>query len=141
MNFALFKIEWRNRSDALEPSATIAFEDAAISLAEKLLTLDDENLRGLQAVGAKKMILLVGDKDNLPWANGAVYLGRDSQIPACLLPTTIEPKLPPDLFGRIIETSFKRFAPFAVLPGKIIPFGRAKNLSRAVLEMWLALNR
>lgn len=141
MNSSPLKIEWRNRSDVLEPSAIIAFDDAAISLAEKLLFLEDESLQALQGVGAKKMILLAGSGEVLPWVNGAVYLGKDSQIPACLLPTTLEPELPSDLFARVIETGFRALAPFAVLPGKIIPFGKAKNLSRVILKAWLAENK
>jgi hypothetical protein len=141
MKSALLKIEWQNRTDTLDPSSVIAFAAAAITLAEKLLLVGDESLQALKGVGAKEMILLAGSSDDLPWVNGAVYLGKDPQMPGFLLPTTLEPKLPADLFGRVMETKFKSFAPFAVLPGKVVPFGKAKNLSRGVLETWLAENR
>lgn len=141
MTGAPIKIEWQNRNAALEPRALIAFNNAAISLAEKLLTFDDELLRSFQAVGGKQMILLAGTSENLPWTNGTIYLGRDARMPAALLPTTLEPNIPLELFELALKARFERLAPFAVLPGKIVPFGAAKTLSRVTLEIWLAGNR
>lgn len=141
MTAAPIKIEWQNRNIVLEPCALIAFDIAAISLAEKLLTFDDERLQSFQAVGGKQMILLAGTSENLPWTDGTIYLGRDARMPAALLPTTLEPNIPLELFDRALKTKFERLAPFAVLPEKIISFRTAKTLSRVTLEIWLAGNR
>lgn len=141
MNSGLLKIHWQNRPDALSPCGVVTFDGAAISLAEKLLSLEDEKLHFLQGISGKQMILLTGESENLPWTNGAIYLGRDAQIPSVLLPTTLKPNCPLDLFERALNEKFNRFTPFAVLPEKIIPFGAAKPVSRAVLENWLSENR
>jgi hypothetical protein len=141
MNSSLLKIHWQNRPDALSPCAVVAFDGAAISLAEKLLSFEDEKLHFLQGISAEQMILLTGESENLPWTNGAIYLGRDAQMPSLLLPTTLKPSCPLDLFERALNEKFRSLSPFAVLPEKIIPFGAAKPLSRPVLENWLSENR
>lgn len=141
MTAAPIKIGWRNRHIPLEPCALIAFDKAATALAEKLLTFDDERLQKFQAVGGERTILLVGTSENLPWTDGAIYLGRDAEMPAALLPTTVEPNISLELFDRALKAKFEPLAPFAVLPGKIVSFRAAKTLSRAALEIWLAANR
>lgn len=141
MNSGTLKIHWQNRTDALAPCALVAFDEASISLAKKLLTLEDETLTSLEGVGAKRMILLIGDGNNLPWTDGAIYLGRDRQIPSKLIPTTIKPAIPLDLFEKVLNEKFKGLSPFAVLPEKIIPYGGAKRLSRSVLKNWLIENQ
>ena len=141
MNSFLLNIDWQNRSDALLPCAMIVFDEAAAVLAKKLLLLEDEKLHALQGVGAKGMILLTGESQQLPWTNGAVYLGRDAQMPSVLMPTTLKPNIPLDLFERVLKKEFSDFSPFAVLPEKLIPFGRAKILSRDILEKWVSENR
>lgn len=138
---APIKIKWRNRDVPLAPCALIAFGGAALSLAEKLLSFDDERLKGFQGVGGKQTILIAGAGETLPWTNGAIYLGRDARLPAALLPTTLEPNIPLELFEQVLKIKFKSLAPFVVLPEKIVPVGKAKILSRRVLEIWLADNR
>ena len=141
MNSRLFKIHWQNRPDALAPCAMITFDAAALSLAEKLLSFDDEKLNDFQGVGAEKMVFLTGASERLPWTNGAVYLGRDAQMPSVLLPTTLKPNIPLELFERALNENFKTLAPFIALPERIIPYGKAKTLSRRALEKWLLENR
>lgn len=113
----------------------IAFGGAAISLAEKLLSFDDERLKNFQGVGGKQMIFLAGE--NLPWTDGAIYLGKDARLPAALLPTTLEPNIPLELLEQTLKIKFKLLAPFVVLPEKLVPVGAAKILSRRALEIWL----
>lgn len=141
MNSGLLKIHWKNRTEPLSPCALVAFDTAAISLAERLLSADDEKLNVAQGVCARQMILLTADNENLPWTDGAIYLGRDAKIPGILLPTTLKPNVPLDLFERVLNRKFRDYLPFAALPEKIIPFGKAKTLSRPVLEQWLSENR
>lgn len=141
MSADLIEIEWLSRAEALAPAAVIAFGETAITLAAKLLAFEDEWLQNLQGTAAERMILLLGDADFLPWTDGVVYLGRDSLMPSVLLPTTLRPAIPFDFFQPGLNENFKAFAPFAVLPEKIIPFGKARVLSRRILESWLAENR
>jgi len=142
MIFAPETIKWQNRAVSLDPCAIIASDEAAVDIAEKLLRLDDESLGTFQGASAESLIFIVGRGDDLPWADGVVYLGRDARTSASfLLPTTIEPKVPIDLFKLILEKKFRHLLPCAILPGKIIPFGTAKKLSRAALERWLTENK
>jgi hypothetical protein len=141
MNIGLLKIHWQSRIDALSPCAMLVFDSAAIALAKKMMSFEDEKLHPFQGVRAKKMMLIMGDGESLPWTNGAVYLGRDTEAPAVLLPTTLKPNVPLDLFERALYERFRKLSPFAVLPEKIIPFGTAKTLSRNILEKWLSENQ
>ncbi len=142
MNFAPETLEWQNRVVSLDPCAVIAFDEAAVNLAEKLLRFDDESLEAFQGASAEHLILIVGRGDDLPWTDGGVYLGKDERTPASfLLPTTVEPKVSIELFKLILEKKFRRLLPCVVLPKKIIPFGTAKKLSRAALERWLTQNK
>lgn len=142
MIFAPETIEWQNRAVSLDPCAVIAFDEAAVNVAEKLLRFDDESLEAFQGTSAKSLIFISGRGDDLPWADGVVYLGRDARASASfLLPTTVEPKVSIDLFKLILENKFRHLLPCVVLPKKIIPFGTAKKLSRAALERWLTQNK
>lgn len=142
MIFAPETIEWQNRAVSLDPCAIIAFDDSAVGIVEKLLRLDNESLGTFQGASAERLIFIAGRGEDLPWADGAVYLGRNAQTSASfLLPTTVEPKVSIDLFKLILENKFRHLLPCAVLPGKIIPFGTAKKLSRAALERWLTENK
>ncbi len=138
---APIKIKWRNRHVPLPLSAMIAFGGAAVSLAKSLLSFDDERLKSFQGVGGKQTIFLAGAGENLPWVDGAIYLGRDARLPAALLPTTLEPNIPLELFEQTLKLKFKPLAPFVVLPERLVPVGAAKILSRRALEIWLENNR
>ena len=142
MNFASEIIEWQNRAVSLDPCAVVAFDEAAVNLAEKLLRLDEESFGTFQGASARRLIFIVGRGDNLPWTDGVIYLGKDARTSASLLlPTTIEPTIPINLFKVVLEKKFRHLMPCIVLPKKIIPFGKAKNLSRAALERWLTQNK
>lgn len=53
----------------------------------------------IRACADAEWIVLLGDRDDLPWADGAVYLGWESGI---LLPTTVAPSLPAELIRRAV---------------------------------------
>lgn len=127
------KIEWVNRFDALAPQALIAF-GAATRLRVKLLTLDDEKLANLQGVFAENLLFVSGAAENLPWADGVIYLGRDAQAASILLPTNLRPNVPVDVFEKSLLRQFAAQKPFAVVEDKIISVGAMRPISRKILE-------
>lgn len=136
----MLQVSWQNRLDALEPVALVAFDQAAIELAHKLLSLDDEKLRALQGVSAAKTLFVAGAAAALPWANAVVYLGKDSRAPLILLPTTRIPDVPLDLFERALIAQFPDKSPFAVVENKIVQIGEMRPVARAVVQRWLREN-
>jgi hypothetical protein len=129
----LLKIRWQNRFDALEPSALIAFGNAAENLRGKLLTFDDEKLSALQGVFAENLLFVAGAKEILPWANGVVYLGKDRLAPSVFVPTNLRPNVPLDLFEKSLLAKFSAQKPFAVVENKIISIGKMHPISRKIL--------
>src|SRR5207253_1294046 len=78
--------EWRIRSTPLRPRAVLAEGDSARALIQNLEKRSDEDLarlRGVRAVpGLPLALLLVGESEDLPWADGVIYLGRDEAAPS-----------------------------------------------------------
>jgi hypothetical protein len=107
---------WLHREPPLPPAAVAAPGPAAGALAARAATRirAGAELRGAAAPG---WLLLLGDPDTLPWADGAVYLGWDSGL---LLPTTA------DVWpgAAIVRAGLAALAPgcglLALLPGRVL---------------------
>jgi hypothetical protein len=128
----LLEIKWQSRLDTLEPSALLAVGETARRLREKLLSLDDEKLSALQGVFAENMLFIVGA--DLPWVDGVIYLGKDTEAPSIFLPTNLLPNIPLDLFEKSLLSRFSEQKPFAVVQNQIIPIGKMHPISRKILN-------
>jgi len=129
------------RAEPLRPCAAVAEGEAARRLAQRLLAKDDEALARLSGAAGSGLVALLGAEDDLPWADGVVYLGRDPAAPALLLPTALAPLAPLELWERALLAALDAPAlPVAVLlaPLRAISLGGARPLQRAALEAWLA---
>ncbi len=129
--------ELRLREEPLPPAVLAAFGPAAARLRERLLRMSDEALAALSGVAGEGLLLVIGA--DLPWVDGAVYLGRDPAAPALFLPTTLESAVPSALLERALRNRNPReLAPLAVLPGdtglRVVPLGVARPIDRGVLE-------
>jgi hypothetical protein len=142
----LISVQWRPRPAPLEPVAMAVRGKAAGVLAERLLARDDEALARLSGVAAPGLLVVLGDAGELPWVDGAVYLGRDAEAPALLLPTTHEPSLPLPLVERALLARSAGSAgvswtspPYAVLvnPPLLASVQAARPIVRQVLNRWL----
>jgi hypothetical protein len=140
MTASLLQIIWQNRAFPLVHCAVVARGEAARVLARRLLTRDDESLSSLSGVAGENLLLVLGEANNLPWANGALYLGRDVEAPSLFLPTTLAPDVPISLFERALQARFAQLAlPLAVLPqwNLILPCGAAQMIARRELEKFV----
>jgi hypothetical protein len=122
---------WRPRQAPLAPRAVAAWGPAARALARKAAD------RGLSGVAGDDVLVLLGEAEALPWADGVVYLGRDERAPALLLPTALEPDAPPELFERALLARHRE-TPLAVFDRWIVPVGAARPVERDRLAAWLA---
>jgi len=129
-----FKINWRNRFDALEPVAVIGFDDTARRLKEKLLSFDDGKLSSMQGVFAENLLFATAQTTDLPWVDGVVYLGKDARAASIFLPTNLRPDVPFDLFEKALLQKFAVHKPFAIVGNRIIPVGKMRRISRQILS-------
>jgi hypothetical protein len=86
--------------------------------------------------------VVLGEPADLPWVDGAVYLGRDADAPALLLPTAREPSIPLPLVERALLARARTSGtspPYAVLvdPPLLASTQAARPILRPVLQGWL----
>ena len=135
-------IEWRERASPLAPVAVWAEGPARRALLERLLALPGEHRARLRGAASAHVVIVSGEREQLPWVEGAKYLGRDPSAPSLLLPTTLEPSAPASLLERALLARVPRSAiPLAVLlsPARLVPMGEALPLGEARLRAALEL--
>ena len=76
---------WRTREPPLPVVGVLAHDRAAARLARRLA--GEEALRDLDAYLDSRTIVVLGQSDDLPWVDGAIWLGEDG---AGLYPTTAQ---------------------------------------------------
>jgi len=132
-------VAWRPRTTPLDAVGVAARGEAARSLARRLLARDDEALARLNGVAAPELLVVLGDSADLPWVDGAVYLGRDAAAPSLLLPTTREPAVPLPLLERAFARAADAPPPLAVLldPPLLASAQAARPILRTTLQGWL----
>ena len=129
---------WRPRFTPLVPVGVAARGIAATRLANRLL-LNPDSLSSYKGVAAPGFLVILGEADHLPWVDGVVYLGHDSQSVSLLLPTNLEPSVPPALLERALAAFHNAAGPVALLldPPSIIPLSEARTIAPASLIKWL----
>jgi hypothetical protein len=143
---ALLPVTWRLREKPLAPIAAAAVGRRARALAPRLLAREDAALARLHGVAGKDVLVVLAEAADLPWLDGIVYLGRDPEAPALLVPTILEPEVPIALVERALVRRAQT-SPLAVLPDAerleprartdlLVPCGGALPIVRAVLEAW-----
>lgn len=101
--------QWTVRELPLPAAAVAGTDEAGVALRAAAV---DRIERGavLRAATGDGWTLILGD--DLPWADGAVYLGDDAGL---LVPTTVRPSLP----AGVLRAAFGPEA-LAVLPGRVL---------------------
>ena len=129
-------VPWGERPEPLESLAVVAFDGAARSLARRVLEASDDRLSRLRAAGgtAACALLILGVADDLPWADGAVYLGKDPEAPSLLLPTMLRPDMPLPLVERaVLRQSAGMQGPIVYLPPSLGNRLLSANPARSVV--------
>src|SRR5207248_11049501 len=109
---------------------------AAAALARSALSRDDAALEGLQGVGGRGILVLLGEAGALPWADGAIYFGREADAGGLLLPATRAPDVPLPLLARAPRARFPQLSPpLVILPStrQVVSASGARTLARGVL--------
>ena len=130
-------VEWSTRYEPLVAQAVMATGSAASRLAQRLLRAPQ--LPTLDWAASPGMLMFLGETADLPWVDGARYLGRDPAEPRLYLPTTLEPSLPPEWIAAALERQFGLAAPYALSESlTAISLYHARTLHTGALEQWLA---
>ena len=113
----------------------------ATRLAHRLLRVPD-SLSNYKGVSAPGLLVILGEEEHLPWVDGVVYLGHDSQSPSLLFPTNLEPSVPAALLERALTLVHNHHGPSALLldPPSIIPLSEARTIAQESLIKWLEVN-
>lgn len=133
-----FGIQWRLRTEPLQPAALAAVGAAADQLLRQVLARDDSAIRAWKGVSTPDSIVLLGEEPTLPWVDGVIYLGRNPVAPQLLLPTTHDPGVPPDLLERALVRRCPFPPPLALFAERVISLSEAGELHRPALLRWLA---
>jgi len=133
------QITWHFRREPRVPVAVVASGETAKELAKKLLAFDHTKWRSWKGVATSDTIILLGERESLPWVDGVSYLGSDEHAPHLLLPTNREPNVPSDLLQQaLIEQSpFPPPLAFVETRDTVVSLSQARELSRDALRSWL----
>ncbi len=129
-------IVWSPRDLPLEPRAVAAAGECASALAAAALRRDDEALARLRGVAGGGIIVILGEAEALPWADGAEYLGRDAEAPGLLLPTSRIASIPAGLLEQAVSRHCQAPLPIAMLAASrtFVSVASARPISRSRLE-------
>ena len=93
------RLEWIVREPPLAPGAVLGRGVVAAQLAQRVLGYSMDDLESIRAVGGDDWLIVIAPPQQLPWAEGAVYLGWESGV---LVPTLLRPTLPMFLVARTL---------------------------------------
>ena len=131
-------LAWHAHSDAPPPAGLVATGAVAHAAVRALACRDAADLAGLSAVVASDVLVLLGQADRLPWADGVRYCAPAPDMPGLWLPTRLAPDLPADLVHGALQ---RRTGHAALLlwtdPDFVLPLDDAQPIDTALLA-WLA---
>jgi MoxR-vWA-beta-propeller ternary system protein len=90
--------EWARRLPPLDPAAVAGRGPVRAELARRIAAGPDP--ARLRVAASGEWLVALGRAEDLPWADGAVYLAWDHGI---LLPTTQRPTVPTELLARSLR--------------------------------------
>jgi hypothetical protein len=130
----------RPRAVPLVAHALIARGDAALALARKLREGAPAGLRGVRWAGA--IALFVDTPEQLPWIDGAEWLGREPLAPSLFVPTRLEVTPHPQLVHAALARKLGAdHFPLAIVPAgarvEIVPLGSARAPSARGIDAFL----
>ena len=132
-------MNWLPRAVPLTIGAAIARGNAAPLLAQRLLSMSDDQLARIRGVATSDLIAIAGTE--LPWVDGIEYLGRDDQL---FLPTALAPDVAVPLLARAITLRHPKLqAPIALAaePELLVSFAAMAPIDRATLANWMERRR
>jgi len=138
------RITFSPRDDVLEPAAVVGLGPTARTLAVRLMLLSDDRLGKLRGCACGSIVAVLGEAQDLPWADGVTYLGRNPDAPRLFVPAMLCPNAAMDVFERAIARRAGELpGPWAVLasPPRLFSLADAALINRGHLSNWLEAQR
>ena len=131
------QVTWHTRAEPLEPAGVVACDEVALKLASKMLHRTSEELSALSALATDRELVVLGKREDLPWANGVCYVGRCPEAPALFLPTILDCTPHPQLVLTRLLVELKE-APVLVCPSLSLMMSVAQTtmISSSALKSW-----
>lgn len=111
-----FSLEWVRREPPLVPVAVVGFDEVVPLLAAAVRERLSQGIE-LRAAGNSRSLLVLGDAVDLPWTDGARYLGWDGGL---LTPTTHRPLPPAGLWRQALLRGAGEDRLVVLLPGRAL---------------------
>jgi len=122
---------WTQRRYPLTVAGVVGLGPVARALGARLWR---RGLDGFEGVAGPGVLAILGDAP--PWADGAVFIGREPEAPGVWLPTARTLSVHPALLARRLQQDGHR-GPVAVLEQCIIPLGEARSIDPTLFRRWL----
>lgn len=120
-------ISWDLREPPLAPIAVLGSGVVARRLAA---AVRPAVASALEVAASAESLLIVGGTDDLPWVDGARFLGREDGL---LMPTTHVPSVPSDLVRSVLAQAMPG-QEFAMIDDRVLTF---PALTAGVDPRWL----
>lgn len=135
-----FPVNWKSRRKPLDAIAVAGRGVTKLIIMERLRRRAPSDLIGLHLITFNDYFVILGDPCNLPWATGAIYMGRDPKAPNLLLPTMLEPTLSTNVLERVLS-NYSGYTATAIAvfarPLYIMPIVDARPLTEEPSIKWI----
>ena len=130
-------LEWHWRVDPAPPEAraAVAWHAASAALHARLEQLPEEVQARLYATASRDVLIVTGERVDLPWVPGIAYATSCPTAPALWRPTLLQPDVPADLLERALRRVHQR-QPLLLWPepAAVVPLDRQLRVTPALLE-------
>lgn len=96
----LHTLQWSEREPPLPIGGVLGRGRASAALAHRLTETSEHKPSGLRLAVAGDALVVFGAAEELPWVDGATWLGDDQGL---MCPTTLVPNLPPALLAAAVQ--------------------------------------
>ena len=134
------RVELVERQTPLSPAAVVARGRVSHALVERLSREEAARLTGLSAVAGVDLLIVLGEAETLPWADGVEYLGREPEAPALFLPTGRRANVPAALLEAALRRTHGHPSGGLALCWRdgpaVVSLADARKVSREALSHW-----
>lgn len=131
--------QWHERSEGLLPQGAFAWRGAVAALHGRLCKMDMVQRARLSATATRDLLVVTGEPNDLPWAEGLAYITQSAHYPSLWLPTCHAPDAPHDLIAKALIERYGR-QPLLLWPDPAIaiPLDRLLPVTPALLDRFTA---
>lgn len=146
---ASVKVRFAPREPPLAPAAALWTDGGVDTALRRLEAMVAARRHRLEGVLTARALLVLGKREDLPWAPEVTYLGVDPDAPSLLVPTALAPDVPVALLERAVlrragasaeaqRTAGVKLWAVSITPSLLVPVSVARLLTDETLERFRA---